>query len=212
MNISRICCFLGCLAFLGLLACGQDFSKPNYEYSPDMAYSLAYESFSANPYLPEGRTLAVPPQGTVPRGYQPFYYAAGPEEALRAGEELRDPLPSAKNTEAQKQILERGNVLFARLCVPCHAMDLQGGGLVTRLFSRPPSLLANNARQMKDGQIFHIITTGQGTMPGYVQQISQQDRWKVIRHIRAVQAASPPVDLGPETTNTNADTPSQGAL
>jgi len=206
MRIARICC----LAFLGLLACEQDVSKPNYEYSPDMAYSLAYESFSANPNLPDGKTLLAPPQGTVPRGYQPFHYVAGPDEALRAGREVQDPLP--RNAEAQKQILERGNVVFTRMCVPCHGIDMQGGGLVTRLFARPPSLLASNALNMKDGQLFHIITTGQGTMPGYGQQVSQQDRWKVIRYIRAAQATSMPAGLAPANASENTNTPSQGAL
>ncbi|MCL2177960.1 MAG: cytochrome c [Proteobacteria bacterium] len=209
MSIARIGCFIGCLVFVGVLACGQDVSKPNYEYSPDMAYSLAYESFSANPHLPAGRTLAVPPQGTVPQGYQPFHYEPTAEEALRAGMELRDMLPRDK--VANEQILERGNILFTRLCVPCHAMDMQGGGLVTRLFSRPPSLLASSVVDMKDGQLFHIITKGHGSMPSYEQQISQQDRWKVIRYIRAVQAATMPAIVEPETT-TDVETPSQEAL
>ncbi|MCL2011419.1 MAG: cytochrome c [Cystobacterineae bacterium] len=209
MRIPGICYWACCLAFLGL-ACEQEVSKPNYEYSPDMAYSLAYESFSANPHFPDGKTLRPPPQGTVPRGHQPFpYVLTTPEEALRAGVEMVDPLP--QNAEANAQILERGTVLFTRLCIPCHAMDLQGGGLMTRVFSRPPSLLASNARNMKDGQLFHVITLGQGSMHGYGQQISQKDRWKIIRYIRAFQASSPTVVL-PAETSENVDTPSQGAL
>jgi len=205
MKILRICC----LAFVGLWACQQDVSKPNYEYSPDMAYSLAYESYSANPNLPDGKTLLAPPQGTVPRGYRAFHYAPGPEEALRAGAELVDPLP--RDREAQKQILERGRILFERMCVPCHGLDLQGGGLVTRLFVSPPSLLVDNAINMKDGQIFHIITTGQGSMPGHGQQISQQDRWKIIRYVRSIQADQKPRVVLP-SNEANVDTPSQGAL
>jgi mono/diheme cytochrome c family protein len=196
-----------------LLACEQDVSKPNYEYSPDMAYSLAYESFSANPNFPSGKTLVAPPKGTVPRGYQPFHYTSGPDEALRAGSEMRDPLP--RNAEAQKQILERGRILFERMCVPCHGMDLQGGGLVTRLFVSPPSLLVSNAINMKDGQLFHVITTGQGNMPAHGQQISQQDRWKIIRYVRSVQADRMPTVVAPTNEaaeNANADTPSQEAL
>ena len=198
---------LGCLAFLMLLACGQDVSQPNYEYSPDMAYSLAFESFSANPILPDGKTLAAPPKGTVPRGFQPFHYGSGPEEALRAGLEETDPLP--RNAEAQKHILERGRIMFERMCVPCHGLDLQGGGLVTRLFVSPPSLLVSNAINMKDGQLLHVITAGQGNMPGYRQQVSLQDRWKIIRYIRSVQADRKPTVSLP--TNETA-TPSQGAL
>jgi len=234
LHIAYLAC---CLAFFGgLLACAQDVSKPNYEFSPDMAYSRAYESFSANPNFPDGKTLAAPPVGTLPRDplqrplsqslsetpekpelltnvqvYRPFHYATGPEEALRAGREWTDPL--SKNPQAHKRIVERGRVLYERMCLHCHGADLHGGGLVTRLFVRPPSLLANNARDMKDGQIFHIITLGQGNMPGHGPQISQEDRWKIIRYLRTYQASvARAVAPKPANENGNADTPSQGAL
>lgn len=41
---------------------------------------------------------------------------------------------------------------------------------------------------MKDGQLFHIITYGQGNMPPYAVQVTQDDRWKIIAYIRSLQA------------------------
>jgi mono/diheme cytochrome c family protein len=46
------------------------------------------------------------------------------------------------------------------------------------------------AVQMKDGQMFHILTYGQNNMPSYASQVSPEDRWSVITYVRSMQAAS----------------------
>ncbi len=51
----------------------------------------------------------------------------------------------------------------------------------------PPSLLADRPVQMKDGQLFHIITYGQGNMPANAGLLSQDDRWQVIVYLRSLQ-------------------------
>lgn len=40
---------------------------------------------------------------------------------------------------------------------------------------------------MKDGQMFHVVTYGFGNMPSYAVQVSREDRWKAILHIRDLQ-------------------------
>jgi hypothetical protein len=40
---------------------------------------------------------------------------------------------------------------------------------------------------MKDGQMFHILTHGQGNMASYAGQLLSADRWQVILHIRSLQ-------------------------
>jgi hypothetical protein len=42
---------------------------------------------------------------------------------------------------------------------------------------------------MKDGQMFHVLTYGQGTMAPYAAHLSREDRWCVIRHVRTLQQA-----------------------
>jgi mono/diheme cytochrome c family protein len=51
----------------------------------------------------------------------------------------------------------------------------------------PASLTAENAVQMKDGQLFHVITYGQKNMPAHAGQIARADRWKVILYVRELQ-------------------------
>ena len=173
------------LAFAAGLAhggCDDDPGRTNFEYMPDMVGSVAYDSFDPNPNTPDGRTLMRPPAGTVPRGYAPFHYGPGPVEAARAGRELTNPLPDSEPVRA------RGEIAFQRWCSPCHGHEGLGDGLVARKFPRPPALGAEHARALPDGQIFHIVTFGQGVMPAYGQQVMATDRWKIVRYLRQLQA------------------------
>ncbi|WP_224242797.1 c-type cytochrome [Hyalangium gracile] len=173
---------LGCAA-VALLAtsCEQDVSKPNYEYSPDMVGAVAYESFSPNPVTKDGRTLMLPAPGSLARSQMPHHFKAGPEEAARAGRELKNPYP------ASPEVLARGKMAFARYCSPCHGSGGLGDGLVTARFPSPPSLLADHARGLPDGQLFHIVTHGQGLMPAHGSQVMPEDRWKIVHFIRSLQ-------------------------
>ncbi|MCC7350644.1 MAG: c-type cytochrome [Phycisphaerales bacterium] len=164
-----------------------DYSRRNYDFLPDMAYSPAYASLSANPNFPDGKTEQRPVPGTIAQGYPPFHYKATPEDARRAGLELTNPLSS---TDARA--MERGATIYSIYCLPCHGTTGTGDGtVVQRGFPPPPSLLSDNARQMRDGQMYHLITLGQNNMPSYASQVMRDDRWKVILHIRSLQAAAP---------------------
>lgn len=165
----------------GQAACDDDPTRPNFEYMPDMVTSAAYESFAANPVTRDGRTFMVPPAGTVPRGYAPLHFGPGPAEAARAARELTNPIADGA------LVRRRGEIAFRRWCSPCHGAQGLGDGLVARRFPRPPSLAAEHARALADGQLFHVITFGQGVMPAYGQQIAQEDRWKIVRHLRQLQ-------------------------
>ncbi|MCC6421572.1 MAG: DUF3341 domain-containing protein [Gemmataceae bacterium] len=162
-----------------------DPGQPNREFLPDMARSVPYDAFAPNPNFPNGQTLQTPPPGTIPRGQLPLHYAATPEDALRAGRELINPLDGKS-----AQIRERGALVYANYCLLCHGPAGKGDGPVAvRGVPPPPSLLADHALQMKDGQLFHVLTYGQGNMASYASQLSREDRWSAILHIRALQQA-----------------------
>lgn len=163
----------------------RDYSERNLEIFTEMVYSKAAESLSPYPELPGGHTQQPLVEGVVVRGKLPFPYGSGEEEALRAAAELHSPV-SADDQEA----LERGARLYAIYCISCHDVNGEGRGpVVLRGMIPPASLLADRARQMKDGQVFHVLTRGQGNMSSYAAQIEPQDRWKVIAHVRALQGA-----------------------
>ncbi len=160
----------------------------NYEFLPQMAHSPRYNAYAPNSTFRDGKTLQVPPSGTIARGYMPLHYAATTQDALRAGQELRSPIDLGS-----QQARERGSSVFANYCVVCHGSGGLGNGTVTqRGFPPPPSLLAMHALEMKDGQMFHVLTFGQNNMPSYAGQLSRADRWSAIAYVRALQAAARP--------------------
>ncbi len=162
--------------------------RPNLEFLPQMAHSPRFNAFAPNPNFPDDSTLQAPEAGTIPRGCAPLHYAATPQDAVRAGEELRSPV-GPDNRWAR----ERGAFVFADFCQECHGAGGAGNGpVVQRGFPPPPSLLADHAHGLKDGQVFHILTYGQNNMPSYASQLSRQDRWYVIAYLRTLQATAAP--------------------
>lgn len=161
----------------------RDFTHRNEQFLPDMVISVPYNAQSENPNFPDGKTLRRPVAGTIARGFELLPYKATHEDAIRAGEELRNPFKNDSTSD------ERGAVVFFTFCQPCHGLGGLGDGTVPqRGFPPPPSLLAENARKLKDGQMFHIVTFGRGNMPSLAAQVARDDRWHAINHIRELQA------------------------
>ena len=179
-----------------------DHSRPNYQVNlgDDMTYSPAYSPFEANDNFPSGRTMQAPVPGTIARGTQPFHFVATPEDALRAGEQLVNPFD--RSTEAGGASTERGKVVFQSFCVACHGGDGVGNGPVAkRGFPPPPSLLTGKSLAMKDGQLLHILTFGQNSMPKFAAQLSPDRRWDVVNYIRLLQQqAKPQAEIAPANT------------
>jgi len=167
------------LCALGSWFGGRDYSEPNVVFLPEMYYSIPYDSFAPNPNFTDGQTLQTPVHGTIARGFMPLRYEATPDDAARAGRELTNPF-----SPDDPGVLERGTAVYTSFCLHCHGSGGKGDGLVAkRGFPPPPSLLLENAVNMPEGQMFHVITWGQGNMPGHESQISREDRWKVITYI-----------------------------
>src|SRR5438067_5099290 len=144
-------------------------TRPPFEYFPDMARTVRYNAFEANPNFADGSTLRVPPPGTIPRGLLP----TSSEAAVAAGATPENPF---KTDDAAA--VDRGAVVFNTFCVPCHGVKAAGDGLVVQHgFPAPPTLLRARTRAMSDAQIFGIISNGSGAMPSYASQVSRDDRW-----------------------------------
>lgn len=165
-----------------------DLTQRNIELLPGMVTPVAYESFSSNPVLAGGVTMQTPPKGTIPRQHLPIRYEATPEDAKRAGQELNNPF-SLDDVES----VERGQFLFSTYCQLCHGTTGEGDGTVAqRGFPKPASLLDPNARNIADGTMYHIVTYGQGNMPGHASQIKPDDRWRVALWVRHLQQEAGP--------------------
>ena len=155
----------------------------NFELVTEMVESRAQESFRESSVLPGGLTQQDLVEGVIPRGELPFPYGAEPAEAERAGRELVNPF-----ADASPEVLQRGRRVFGIFCASCHDAKGEGrGAVVQRGMLPPPSLLAARALAMPDGQMFHVVTLGQGNMRPHAAQVSVEDRWKAIRWIRVLQ-------------------------
>lgn len=191
-----------------------DYTRPNWEFLPTMKTSPAVHAFEVQPHFPNGRTLQPAAAGTIARGHLPLHFSATKEDAVRAGEELRNPYqqpiatagaPAKATQQAELAAsVSRGEGGYRIYCVACHGASGAGDGPVAhRGFPPPPPLTTGKSAQMKDGQLFHILTYGQGSMASMAAQLDRNKRWDVVNYVRALQnkaaaaTTSPPTPISP---------------
>lgn len=193
------------LAVWGLTwATRRDRALRSRSFMPEMARSLTHEAQGAGALWPEG-VPPEPPEGRVARGHPPLPYGPGPADAERAGRELKNPYAAGPRLEAHRS---RGAGVFASFCLPCHGPTGRGDGPVLKAgVPAPPSLLGDSARRMPDGRLFHVVTYGQKTMPAHAAQVSREDRWKAVLHVRDLQRAA---DAGAAAAKAAAKAPAAG--
>src|SRR5215813_13896212 len=165
---------------LAVLGCGASSERRAVEYMPDMARGPAYKAFAPNVATRDGLTLQRPVSGTIARGYQPFDYAAGEQEAERAGRELKNPYRATAVT------LGEGKALFETYCAVCHGAQGKGDGPISAKIPTPPSYRSDRLMEFAPGRIFHVITLGSGKMPAYATQLKPDERWKIITYVYTV--------------------------
>ena len=152
----------------------------NVEFVPEMVHSVAFDAYAYNPNYADGKTLKMPVKGTIARGFLPEYSEGELTEDI-ARKVLLNPL------EITDKNLARGEWIYRTHCQVCHGMTGLGDGPVTkRGVPSPPSLLSDNVKNMKDGQIYFIISNGKGNMASYRSQVQREDRWKVIQYLRTM--------------------------
>ena len=180
---SRLIIFASLATVALLSGCNRDNNSPGWDYFPDMAYSYAYESYSANPNFADGKTLREPVKGTLSRELIPFPYEKTDEDRIKAGKELVNPVP------LNDTILARGKEEFTIYCMMCHGEKGDGQGYLytSKKYIYPPAnLLADKVKVLPDGQIYHTITLGIRIMGAHGSQIRPVDRWKIIHYIKNV--------------------------
>jgi mono/diheme cytochrome c family protein len=184
-----------------------DPSQRNWEFLPNMVESYPIDAQSPTTVLDDGTVVYLRPvPGTVAQDFPVFEYPATPEGALLAGQELSNPF-AADDVDA----VTRGGLVYSNFCAVCHGGAGHGDGTVTkRGVPPPPNLQLPHSLEMTDGQMYHVISTGQGNMASYASQLPREDRWKVILHVRKLQAA-PPAEPAPAVVASSAADPTETA-
>ncbi len=121
-----------------------------------------------NSYYTDGRSMRIPPLGSVPR-----------ERTLNAT--TPPPVTAA--------LVQRGRERFDIHCAVCHGYAGDGDSVVASKMSLrgPPTLVDDKVRAYSVEKIFDVATNGYGYMPKYNSEISVQDRWAIANYIKALQ-------------------------
>jgi mono/diheme cytochrome c family protein len=93
------------------------------------------------------------------------------------------------------ELARRGEQRFNIYCATCHGLAGDGDGLVSKralsleqgTWTTPSSVHIASVVEQPVGQLFHSISNGVRSMPGYKQQISVEDRWAIVLHLRVLQ-------------------------
>src|SRR6266536_2164808 len=153
----------------GLVLLNRNNAARNLQWPTQMQYSPAYLSQTSNPVLSSGMTDQMPVTGTIPRGYRPFHYGPGPEEAVRAGVELKNPFQPTEENVA------RGQQVFNNYCAACHGSTGAGDGPLIPKYPNPPGYNTDKSKALADGNMFHVITLGRNNMPSHAPLVSFDD-------------------------------------
>lgn len=165
-----------------LFSCDDNRNDRGWSFFNDMEKSVAYETWSANPNLPEGKTMTGPVDGTVATHEYAYGFVKTPEDELKAAS-LENPL--AADFDA-----ERAKLMYDRFCLLCHGENGDGKGFLFtsgKYPMAPPDYSAERAMEKSDGELFHNIRVGYGVMGAYGAQISIEDTWQLVNYIRHLQ-------------------------
>lgn len=163
------------LAALALLVAGCDVLDP-------MLRQPKMKPYRESDFWADGVSMRPPPEGTIPTEY-----AVAPD--VRTGRNP-DGTPVARiPVPVTRALLDTGRKRFEIVCGTCHGLVGDGRSLVARNMSLrpPPSLLDPPVPARTDGYLFAVATEGFGLMPGYVAELSVEDRWAVVAYLRALQ-------------------------
>jgi mono/diheme cytochrome c family protein len=143
--------------------------------------TVARGSLDLNPAAP--KVGVVQPQTATSATTQGTQPGAAPTAA--------QPIPSGEDGfpfKVTKEILDRGENRYNISCLPCHGKLGDGDGMIVkRGFRQPPSYHEERLRKAPSSYIYDVITNGFGAMSSYADQLTPEDRWKVIAWLRVLQ-------------------------
>ena len=201
MNKIRTFLLLAVIMGLGTMMNSCDSKRePGKTYMPDMAYSRAYEAYTANDLAKQDiNYIPYPVEGTIRRGDLFPYPLPNDSNGYKMSATIKDPLPPLDETQ-----MKEAQRLFNINCAICHGaeMNAQGplgtGGKVPAI----ANLTLAQYIAMPEGTMFHSVTYGKGNMGSYASQLTRRQRWMVVQYVKAHQASLSGGGSAPATDST----------
>lgn len=162
-------------------SCDRKRNDKGYEYFPDMAHSLAYETYAPNPNIQQGQSMLLPVPNTIPMEMIPYAYDASIESRELAAMELKNPF------DLKEEILIRGKAQYTVFCSQCHGEAGNGDGFLYtsgKYSFKPASLLSDKMLSTNEADIFHVITAGYQVMGAHGHMIRPDDRWMISMYVK----------------------------
>ena len=171
----------------------------------DQPKAIAYRE---NSFYKDGTSSRPLVEGTVARGYlredRAFYFGKKASAQPSPASPQTPPTQASANSQAglypddvdtipmqiAKADLDRGQERYNIYCSVCHGATGYGDGMIARRGFNKPSPAnyhQDRLRQAPVGHFFDVMTNGWGAMPSYAQQVSVEDRWRIVAYIRALQ-------------------------
>ncbi len=187
--MKKLLIITGCVGLVVAAVSCKDNTQPGRAYMPDMAQSVAYETYDAT----EERLKASganythqPVKGTIARGDMAPYPLKNDSAGYAQSAGIKNPLDPASID------LKEAERLYLINCGICHGAKLDGNGPLFNggdgpYKAAPKDLTAADMKAMTEGTMFHSVTYGKGNMGSYASQMSTKQRWMVIAYIKDKQ-------------------------
>lgn len=158
--------------------------NPGHAYMPDMAYSVAFET-----YAPTEERLAKynahynnqPVEGTIARGDAFPYKIKNDSAGVTAAAAVVNPVGKMNS----KDYMEASRLYLVN-CAICHGDKLDGNGPLYKggngPFAAAPANLMTS--KLSEGSMFFVATYGKNAMGSYASQLSTLQRWMIVSYIK----------------------------
>ena len=178
---------IGALALTSVVALsgcarGCTSSRPPIHLNPSMDDQPKVLPQTASPFFYDGASMRPPVPGTVPIG------GLKEDAAYFTGKGADGQLVATNPVPVTDALVARGHDRFRIYCQPCHDARGDGKGILFQRANVPTaSLHQEKILKYPDGQIFDVITNGQGLMSGYRWPIAPADRWAIVAYVRDLE-------------------------
>lgn len=201
---NKLKALLPLVAIFILASCGASGDNPGLEYAPQMYHSIPYEPltqitdkdrgewlsnredglgefYNSNPNNQYEQNVRQPVEGTVRRtSNNVLPYRIQKDDVMMANE-LINPL------ENTPEILAEGKRLYSLYCQHCHGEKGDGQGLVGQVLYGVPPYNRGAVKDLTEGHIYHVITHGIRRMGAHGSQVSDENRWKIVKYVQQLQ-------------------------